>query len=90
MHVREAVPLHGAPPLDGSGLVQVRVCLPPPHDLEQLLHDDQLPSTGHAWLLHARDLGPAQSAPPPEGLGLVQVRVWLPPPQLAEQVPQEE
>ena len=41
----ESEPLHGAPPLAGSGLLQVRfwVCVPFPHVLEQLFHPDQSP-----------------------------------------------
>lgn len=38
-----ASPTHVAPPPDGEGLVQVRVCIPPPHPTEQAPKTDQPP-----------------------------------------------
>jgi len=36
-------PAHAAPPLDGAGYVQVRVCVPAPHETVHSDHDDQPP-----------------------------------------------
>lgn len=48
LHKREASPEQTEPPPDGAGLVQVRVCVPPPHVAE---HDPKAlhpPSIGQA------------------------------------------
>jgi hypothetical protein len=81
----EEGPEQPAPPLEGGGFVQARVCVPPPQDAEQ---DDQAlqpPSTGHGCALQDWEEGPEQLVPPQEGVGFVQARVCVPPPQDAEQ-----
>ena len=59
-HAWEADPLQGRPPWDGAGLVQVRVCVPPPQVAEQVPQPDQPPSTGQAWGLQVSEPDPAQ------------------------------
>ena len=39
LHACCASPVHAAPLPDGAGLLQLRLCVPPPHDAE---HSDQL------------------------------------------------
>lgn len=39
-------PMHAAPPLDGEGLVQERVCVPAPHVVEHVDQADHPPATG--------------------------------------------
>ena len=74
----ELEPEQDAPPQEGAGELQARVCVPPPQGTEQALQPLQPPATGRqqAWLL-----GPAQGAPPQEGAGLLQMRVCVPPEQ---------
>ena len=48
LHACCDAPAQAAPPLDGGGLEQVRVCVPPPHDAEHAVHPDQAPSTAAA------------------------------------------
>lgn len=85
LHAWVLSPAQSLPPFAGAGLLQVRVCVPPPQSLSQTLHADQPPLTGVAQLiwLHACWLSPAHCAPPLAGVGLLQVRVCVPPPQSA-------
>ncbi|MFO0109707.1 MAG: hypothetical protein ACK52W_04130, partial [Alphaproteobacteria bacterium] len=46
----ELAPEQSAPPFAGAGLVQLRVCIPPPHDAEQALQSLHPPLTGQASL----------------------------------------
>ena len=81
-------PSHPAPPLDGAGLVQLRVRVALSHVSGQTVHSDQPPLTGgatQAAVLQACEEAPTQGAPPLLGGGLVHERDWIPPPQAEEQ-----
>jgi hypothetical protein len=82
-------PVHGRPPLEGAGLVHVRVWVPPPHGTLQAPQSVKPPFTGpHTCVLHAWLVGPSQSAPPLAGTGFVHVRVCVPVPHGALHAPQ--
>lgn len=90
LHAWELSPAQSLPPFAGAGLLQVRVCVPPPHSLSQVPQLDQPPLTGVLQLfwLHACWLSPEHCAPPLAGVGLLQERCWTPPPHVALHAPQ--
>lgn len=45
LHACDEAPVQAAPPFDGAGAVQERVCVPPPHVAEQDEKADQPPAT---------------------------------------------
>jgi len=49
LHACCASPAHGVPLPKGAGLSQLRVCVPPLHDTEQVDQADQPPSTA-GWI----------------------------------------
>ena len=57
LHVCCDSPVQGAPLPEGAGLLQVRVCAPPPHDVEHAVQLDQTPSTVRVQLMFVRDAG---------------------------------
>ncbi len=51
LHTCCDAPTQGAPLPEGAGLLQERVCVPPPHDTEQAVQLDQTPSTVRVQLM---------------------------------------